>query len=118
MSKEFHEVNHELKSSAELAKSDLFADIPVVEQEITSGGRASSSGGYDFFFDKTDVVTFANNESNFSDGSRTATSKSSTGYKMSRLSFGFGGGKKRRGRKSRGFGGADFLNMLFALMNM
>jgi hypothetical protein len=115
MSKEFREV----KLSSELTKSDLFADIPVVEQEITSGGRASSfASGYDFFFDKTNVVTFANNESNFSDGSRTASSKSSTGYKMSRLSFGFGGGQKRRGRKSRGFGGADFLNMLFALMNM
>jgi hypothetical protein len=110
---------HEIKSSEELTKSDLFADVPFVEQEITSGGRASSlASAYDFFFDKTDVVTFANNESNFSDGSRTGSSKSSTGYKMSRFSFGFGGRKRGRGRKSAGFGGSDFLNMLFALMNM
>ncbi|NJL62855.1 MAG: hypothetical protein HC903_14770 [Methylacidiphilales bacterium] len=115
MPKEFDEV----ESSEELIKPDLFVDVTVVEQEIASGGRASSlAGGYDFFFDKTDVITFGNNESNLSDGSRTASSKSSTGYKMSRISFGFGGGKKRRGRKSKSFGSYDFLNMLFALMNM
>ncbi|KOP27424.1 hypothetical protein AMR41_05360 [Hapalosiphon sp. MRB220] len=88
--------------------SDLLVDLSEKEQEIATGGRSSSL--YDFVIKKTDIVTFANNENNFSDGGNNISSKQQTGYALSEVTFGFNF-KALRGRKY-GLSGLELLRRL------
>jgi hypothetical protein len=88
--------------------SELFVDLSEQEQEIATGGRSSSL--YDFVIKKTDIVTFANNENNFSDGAQNISSKQQTGYSLSEVTFGFNL-SGLRGRKN-GLSGLEILRRL------
>ncbi len=88
--------------------SDLLVDLSEKEQEIATGGRSSSL--YDFVIKKTDIVTFANNENNFSDGVNNVSSKQQTGYSLSEVTFGFNF-SGLRGRKY-GLSGLELLRRL------
>lgn len=88
--------------------SDLLVDLSEKEQEIATGGRSSSL--YDFVIKKTDIVTFANNENNVSDGVNNISSKQQTGYSLSEVTFGFNF-SGLRGRKY-GLSGLELLRRL------
>ncbi|MCP6761253.1 MAG: hypothetical protein NHB32_21530 [Fischerella sp. CENA71] len=96
-----------MSTDRELTKSELFVDLSEQEQEIATGGRSSSL--FDFFVKRTNIVTFANYENNFSDGVHNITSKQQTGYSLSELTFGFSFGKS--GRKY-GLSGLEVLRRL------
>ncbi|MDM9382740.1 hypothetical protein QUB80_18775 [Chlorogloeopsis sp. ULAP01] len=66
----------------EFKNSDLFTDLSEQEQEI-------ATGGYSFFIQKTDINSFANDESSLSDGSVSFSSKKSAAYNLSQVTFGF-----------------------------
>jgi len=93
---------------------ELFIDLSEKKQETVSGGGSFDIS--DFFFQKTDIATFANNETRVSDGNRSISSKQQTGYMLSQITMGFSGGGIRRRRSSRS--SRSFFNMLFGLMSL
>lgn len=75
---------------------DYLVEVPDSEQEQITGG--CGFGGWQFFyFDQTNIESFANNDSDFSGsggigGQITGSSRSSTAYRLSRTTLAFGGG--------------------------
>ncbi len=109
-----------MSNHIKLKNSELFTDLPLEEQEAVSGGRSSYSAldnMYDLLFQSTQIETFSNSEANASDGIHSFSSRQQTGYRLSQFSFGFGGGGRRRGRRSSR-SSRGFLNMLFGLMSL
>jgi hypothetical protein len=62
----------------------LFMDLSEEEQEVVSAGNS-------FLLQKTDIETFAINESNISDGDYSFSTKQETGYALSQTTIGFSG---------------------------
>jgi hypothetical protein len=82
----------------------LFIAVSETEQERITGGFGF--GGNFFFFQQTDIMSFANQQNSFAGttgdgGNVSGTSTSNTGYRLSQttLAFGgfFGGGRSRYG---------------------
>jgi hypothetical protein len=73
----------------------LFMEVSETEQEQISGG--CGFGGWNFFyFDQTDIESYASNDSNMSGsggigGQITGSSRSSSAYRLSRTTLAFGG---------------------------
>jgi hypothetical protein len=97
-----------VSTDRELTNSEIFVELSEEEQEITIGGRSSSL--YDFVIKKTDIVTFANHENNFSDGVHNISSKQQTGYSLSEVTFGFNFSGLRR--RKYGLSGLEILRRL------
>ncbi|MBD2252084.1 hypothetical protein [Nostoc parmelioides] len=77
-------------------KFELFTELSKEQQQSIYGGNLLDSFGlYDFFFQKKDVASFANNIINFKDGQTSFDNKQETGYLMSQISFGFRLGNNR-----------------------
>jgi hypothetical protein len=106
-----HHINRE--------NSELFIDLSGQEQEAASGGSSPYPLDiYDFYFHKKDVVSFANIESNISNGDISVSSKQQSGYMLSELSFGFSLGARRSSRRSSGssLDLSDILSVLLSSM--
>ncbi len=69
----------------------LFIDLSEEEQEVVSAGNSLSNTDYSLFLQKTDIETFAINESNVSDGDYSFSTKQETGYALSQTTIGFSG---------------------------
>ncbi len=72
--------------------SELFISLTEQEQEAVSGGFPSIGDilDWDFIdilFNKTDIVSSAENDSKFSDGDVDIRNKSETEYKFSQINF-------------------------------
>ncbi|MHC0065741.1 hypothetical protein ACWATR_23045 [Nostoc sp. UIC 10890] len=89
-------------------KCELFLDLSEQEQEIVSAGSLFSNPDY-FFLQRTNIETFAINESNISDGDSSFSSKQETGYSLSQTTIGFSG----QGGRSLSF--CDKLFLMFLL---
>lgn len=86
--------------------SDLFIDLSEVEQEPVSGGFFYPSFGlFNMFFQRTEIASFANMDSNYSDGTRNMSSKQESGYKLSQVTIGISGGGVSLGGGGGGFVG-------------
>jgi hypothetical protein len=107
-----------MSNNLERKNFELFVGLSEEDQETVTGGGRSSIGLYDFVIQMTNIRTFANSETTYSDGIHSGSSRQQTGYMLSELSFGFNGGGGRRQRKSKGLGGGSFLNMLFGLLSL
>lgn len=112
-----------MSNNLETQNFELFVGLSEEEQETVTGGGRSSMGLYDFIIKMTNIRTFANSETTYSDGIHSGSSSQQTGYMLSELSFGFSGGGfngggGRRQRKSKGLGSGSFLNMLFGLLSL
>ncbi|MBD2596176.1 hypothetical protein H6G74_17855 [Nostoc spongiaeforme FACHB-130] len=101
--------------------SELFIDLSEKEQEPIKGGFSYPGLSlYNMFFQRTEIASFANINSTYSDGIRSFSSQQQTGYRLSQVTFGLSGGEfggGRRGRKARRRR-QYLLNMLFELMSM
>ncbi len=82
-----------MSNENKLIKSKLFIELSSEEQEIVVGGT-SDPGMYDFLFQMTRINTFSNSETNISSGNASISSKQQTGYSLSQITFGLGGGKQ------------------------
>lgn len=92
---------------------ELFLAISEQEQENISGGCSNHSelAISNFFFQKTNIETFANSAINLSGSNGSISSVQQTGYKFSQIIFGFSMGVKgNKGSSSRRF---SLLNMIF-----
>jgi len=106
---------------------ELFFDLSEEEQEPVSGGFLTPGFGiFNMFFQRTEIASFANIESNYSDGIRNMSSKQESGYKLSQVTIGFsGGGITSGGGNGGGFVGGignfrarqNFMNMFFGLLS-
>jgi hypothetical protein len=103
--------------------SDLFTDLSETEQESISGGFTYPAFGLsNIFLQRTEIASFANNSSNYSDGIRSFSSRQESGYSLSQTSFGFniddfsgsGGRRGRIAKRRRQY----FLNMLFQMLSI
>jgi hypothetical protein len=96
--------------------SEIITELSDKEQEILTGGRASSFGFDNFFFQRTDINSFASNDLNISSGNSSLSSSQRSGYSFSQITLGFsslfGGGRRRRGSQARL---GNFLSFLFSL---
>ncbi len=73
-------------------KPELFLDLSEEEQEVVSAGSLFSSLNTDgIFLQKTNIETFAINESSVSDGDYSFSTKQETGYALSQTTIGFSG---------------------------
>lgn len=82
--------------------SELLMELSEQEQETVAGGCAM--GGLAFFFQQTDIETFAEDHTSFSGRNISGSSSSRTGYKFSQTTFGFIFPFNSRGRRQRGRG--------------
>ncbi len=90
-------------------KPELFLDLSEEEQEVVSAGSLFSSLNTDgIFLQKTNIETFAINESSVSDGDYSFSTKQETGYALSQTTIGFSG---QGGRGSR----LSFCDKLFLM---
>ncbi|MBN3883099.1 MAG: hypothetical protein V7K64_07210 [Nostoc sp.] len=81
--------------------TELFIDLSEEDQEIVSAGSLFSSLNSDgFFVQRTNIETFATNESNISDGNYSFSTKQETGYALSQTTIGFSGNSGQGGRRS------------------
>lgn len=88
--------------------SELLVELSEQEQEIVAGGCAMG-GLASFFFQQTDIETFAEDHTSFSGRDIKGSSSSRTGYKLSQTTFGFIFPFNRRGRqRGRGMMGNIF----------
>ncbi len=87
--------------------ADFLADLSEAEQESLAAGRLQPIGDY-FFFQKTDIDTFADNQYNFANR-RSAAQK--TGYRLSQITLAFGSGSSDNEQASQRF------NFIFNLLN-
>ena len=81
-------------------KIDLFLELSEKEQEAVVGGFGWEDFFSSFFFQRTDIDTFADAQDKFTDGSSISRR---TGYKLSRITLAFtipsfGGSSRRRSR--------------------
>ncbi|MGF1935723.1 MAG: hypothetical protein RM347_015265 [Nostoc sp. ChiQUE02] len=77
--------------------AELFIDLSEEDQEVVSAGSLFSSLNNDgFFVQRTNIETFAINESNISDGDYSFSTKQETGYALSQTTIGFSGQGGRR----------------------
>jgi hypothetical protein len=67
----------------------LFINLSEQEQEVVAGGISPSSLLYDVLIKRTDITSIASNEYTISDGTRSFSSKSTTLYNLSEVTFGF-----------------------------
>lgn len=83
---------------------ELLVELSEQEQETVAGGCAM--GGFAaFFFQQTDIETFAEDHTSFSGRALKGSSSSRTGYKFSQTTFGFSFFPfNRRGRRRHGRG--------------
>jgi hypothetical protein len=65
-------------------KSELFYDLSEQEQESVVGGISY----YSLDIQKTDIYSYALNETNFSDGNKNFSTKQQTGYLLSQITIG------------------------------
>ncbi|NWF57970.1 MAG: hypothetical protein HXY43_01270 [Fischerella sp.] len=65
-----------------LTQSDLFTELSESEQETVSGG-------FDFVIQRHDINSFASNEFNVDENQRSISSKQTSAYNSSLISFGF-----------------------------
>jgi uncharacterized membrane protein YgcG len=107
--------------------SELFVDLSEEEQEPISGGSMYPSFGlFNMFFQRTEIASFANIDSNYSDGSRSFASKQQSGYKLSQVTVGFSGGGFSGGGGGGGFVGGigrhksrqNLFNMFMGMLSM
>ncbi|MBF2065101.1 MAG: hypothetical protein IGS39_11870 [Calothrix sp. C42_A2020_038] len=101
-----------------IKNSKFITELSENEQETLTGGRASSFGFDNFFFQRTDINSFASNDLNISSGNNNLSSSQRSGYSLSRITLGFsslfGGGRRRRSSQAK-FG--NFLSFLFSMFS-
>jgi hypothetical protein len=67
--------------------SELFINLPEQEQEAVSGGISPILEVLNLVFSKTDIESFASDESKILDGNINFYNKRETGYKFSQINF-------------------------------
>ncbi|MBW4627908.1 MAG: CTB family bacteriocin [Brasilonema octagenarum HA4186-MV1] len=92
---------------------ELLTELSEQEQEVVSGGRSRSSFELrDFFFQRTNVRSFANSGFNALQSGASLSDQSGYMYSQTTLAIGslfMGSGRSRR---SRGLSGNNFLSFL------
>ena len=97
-----------------IKNSELITELSENEQQTLTGGRTFDN----FFFQRTNINSFASNDLNISSGNSSLSSSQRSGYSFSQITLGFssllGGGRRRRSSQAR-FG--NFLSFLFSMFS-